>query len=128
MGGSVQNHMPTMPTYLRLGNRPNPGNQNERPHQPQFPANSHGRPLSKSWHIINKNNVEVLAREEGWFKRKVHETVEIKTILPTINRDQGFDHPAIYNEILPVTRDCSRQTSDHSALTIVAVAGRSLAK
>ena len=64
-------------------------------------------------HVINKNNVEVLAREEGWFKRKVREAIEIKTIQPTINRDQGFDLPAIYNEILPVTRDRSRQTSDH---------------
>ena len=46
-------------------------------------------------------------------------------VKPTINRDQGFDLPAIYNEILPVTGDCSLQTSDHSALTIVAFAGRS---
>ena len=79
-------------------------------------------------HAINKNNVEVLAREEGWFKRKVREAIEIRTIQPTINRDQGFDLPAIYNEILPVTRDCSRQTSDHSALTIGAVARGSLTK
>ena len=57
---------------------------------------------------------KVLAREEGWFKRKVREAIEIKTLQPTINRDQGFDLPAIYNEILPVTRDCSRQTSDHT--------------
>ena len=79
-------------------------------------------------HAINKNNVEVLAREEGWFKRKVREAIEIKTIQPTINRDQGFDLPAIYSEILPVTRDCSRQTSDHSALTSGAVAGGSFSK
>ena len=49
-------------------------------------------------------------------------------IQPTIHRDQGFDLPAIYNKILPGTRDCSRQTSGHSALTIDAVAGRSLTK
>ena len=44
-------------------------------------------------HAINKNNVEVLAREEGWFKRKVREAIEIKTIQPTINRDQGQIRP-----------------------------------
>ncbi len=68
-------------------------------------------------HAISKNNVEVLAREEGWFKRKVCEAIEIKTLQPTINRDQGFDLPAIYSEILPVsvTRDRSRQTSGHTA-------------
>ena len=40
----------------------------------------------------------------------------------------GFDLPVIYNELLPVTRDSSRETSDQSALTIVVVAGRSLTK
>ena len=79
-------------------------------------------------HIISKNNVEVLAREEGWFKRKVREAIKIKTLQPTINRNQGFDLPAIYSEILPVTRDRSRQTSGHPALTIGAVASRRLMK
>ena len=31
MWGGVPNHMPTMPTSVRGGNRQNPGNQNERP-------------------------------------------------------------------------------------------------
>ena len=81
-------------------------------------------------HVISKNNVEVLAREEGWFKRKVREAIKIKTPQPTINRDQGFDLPAIYSEILPVrvTRDRSRQTSGHPAQTIGAVASSSLTK
>ena len=81
-------------------------------------------------HVISKNNVEVLAREEGWFKRKVREAIKIKTLQLTINRDQGFDLPTIYSEILPVsvTRDRSRQTSGHPALTIGAVASSSLTK
>ena len=79
-------------------------------------------------HVISKNNVEMLASEEGWFKRKVREAIEIKTPQPTINRDQGFDLPAIYSEILPVTCDRSRQTSGHPALTIGAVASSSLTK
>ena len=83
----------------------------------------HGHVISKT-----KNNVEVLARDECWFKRKVREAIEIKTIQPTINRDQEFDLPAIYSEILLVTRDRSRQTSGHPALTIRAVARGSLMK
>ena len=81
-------------------------------------------------HVINKNNVEVLAREEGWFKRKIREAIEIKTLQPAINRDQGFDLPAIYSEILPVsvTRDRSRQTSGHPAQAIGAVASSSQTK
>ena len=63
-------------------------------------------------------------------KRKVREAIEIKTLQPTINRDQGFDLPAIYSEILPVsvTRDRSRQTSGHPAQTIGAVASSSPTK
>ena len=69
-----------------------------------------------------------MLNREVRFKRKVREAIEIKTIQPTINIDQGFDLPAIYSEILPVTRDRSRHTSDHSALTSGAVAGGSLRK
>ena len=83
--------------------------------------------------------VEVLAREEGWFKRKVckgkkvcflkvcfyvaqnpvlkqkvREAIEIKTRQPTTNRDQGFDLP-IHSELLPFPRD--RQTSGHSPVS-----------
>ena len=81
-------------------------------------------------HVINKNNVEVLAREEGWFKCKVREAIEIKTLQPTINRGQGFDLPAIYSEIRPVSVTCdrSRQTSGRPAWTIGAVASSSLTK
>ena len=59
---------------------------------------------------------------------KVREAIKIKTLQPTINRHQGFDLPAIYSEILPVsvTRDRSRQTSGHPAQTIGAVASSSL--
>ena len=39
-------------------------------------------------HAISKNNVEVLAKEEGWFKRKVRKAIEINTRQPTINPDQ----------------------------------------
>ena len=116
-----------MSTFVCGGNRQNPGNQNERPYQPQHPTHSSGDHCHEHGHVINKNNVEVLAREEGWFKRKIREAIEIKTLQPTINRDQGYDLPAIYSKILPVsvTRDCSRQTSGHPAQAIGAVASSS---
>ena len=80
------------------------------------------------WYTLE--NIYCIGREEGWFKRKVREAIEIKTLQPTINRDQGFDLPAIYNEILPVsvTRDRNRQTSGHPAQTIGTVASSSLTK
>ena len=69
-------------------------------------------------HVISKNNVDVLSRKEGWFKRKLCETIKIKTLQPTINRDQGFDVPVIYSKILWLTRDRSRQTRGHSGLSL----------
>ena len=127
-GVGVPNHMPTIPTSARgetgrtLATRmKDHASHNSQPTARGDHCRDHG-------HVISKNNVEVLAREEGCFKRKVRETIEIKTIQPTINRDQGFDLPAIYSEIIPVTRDCSRQTSDHPALANRAVASRSLTK
>ena len=68
-------------------------------------------------HVISKNNVEVLARKEGWFKRKVRKAIEIKTRQPTINRDQGFDLPAVYSELLPFPPDRDPQTSGHSPMS-----------
>ena len=67
-------------------------------------------------HVISKNNVEVLAREEGWFKRKVCEAIKIKNLQPSINQDQGFNLPTVYSEILPVsvTRDQSSDERSHS--------------
>ena len=67
--------------------------------------------------FISKSNVEMLAREDCWFKRKVREAIKIKTRPPTINQDQGFELPAIYSEILPLTRDRDRQTSGTSPLS-----------
>ena len=60
---------------------------------------THEGPWRDHCHAISKNNMEVLAREEGWFKRKVRDAIEIKTRQPTINRDQGFDLPAIYCDL-----------------------------
>ena len=53
-------------------------------------------------HAISKNNVEVIAREEGWFTCRVREANEIKTRQPTINRYQEVELPAICQRITTV--------------------------
>ena len=83
----------------RRKDRTNPGNQNERPHQPQHPANSRGDHCRDHGNVISSPKQErcvYVSQKEGWFKHKVRETIEIKTLPPTINRDYGFDLPAIY--------------------------------
>ena len=49
--------------------------------QPEEAVGYHGRDRG---HVISKNNVELLAREEGWFKRKVRKAIKIKSHQPRL--------------------------------------------
>ena len=51
-------------------------------------------------HTISVHNVKIIAREEHLWKRKIREAVEIKTNAPTLNRDTGYDLPAIFDKLL----------------------------
>ena len=46
------------------------------------------------------DDVEVIGREDRFWNRKIREAIEIKTLKPTLNRDAGYDLPAIYNDLL----------------------------
>ena len=52
-------------------------------------------------HSVSKNNIRVLSREQEWHRRKVKEAIYIKQHGPTMNRDQGYQLPPIYTQILP---------------------------
>ena len=52
-------------------------------------------------HSVSNKNIRVLSREQEWHKRKVKEAIYIKQHGPTMNRDQGYQLPPIYTEILP---------------------------
>ena len=43
----------------------------------------------------------VLDREQDWLKRKVKEAIHIKQRAPSMNRDQGYQLPPIYGQIIP---------------------------
>ena len=62
-------------------------------------------------HSINTDNVSVVAREDQFWKRKIRESIEIRTLKPTMNRDTGYDLPAIYNDLL--TASCDRPKNGH---------------
>ena len=68
--GSVPSHMPTMSTSVRGGNRQNPGNKMKDHTSHNTQPTAVGDHCREHGDVINKNNVEVLAREGGWFKRK----------------------------------------------------------
>ena len=49
-------------------------------------------------------------RESNWHKRKVKEAIYIKQRAPTMNRDQGYHLPAIYNQIIPPKSEATHVT------------------
>ena len=64
------------------------------------PLTAIGEHCTKYNHKISMDNVEVVAREEHFWKRKIKEAMEIRTQQPTLNRDTGYDLPAIYDNLL----------------------------
>ena len=61
-------------------------------------------------HKITKDSVRILVREDIWLKRKVREAIRNKIGQPAMNRDQGYELPPIYDEIL---LSCDRLDDDH---------------
>ena len=61
-------------------------------------------------HSVSMKNTEILMRESNWHKRKVKEAIYIKQRAPTMNRDQGYHLPAIYNQIIPPKSEATHVT------------------
>ena len=57
------------------------------------PLTAVGEQCAHEHHTLTKDSVRVLAREDGWLKRKVSEAIEIKIGQPAMNRDQGYELP-----------------------------------
>lgn len=51
-------------------------------------------------HNIGLDDVQVIAREDHFWKRKIREAIEIRVQQPTLNRDAGYELPAIYDDLL----------------------------
>ena len=61
-------------------------------------------------HSVSMKNTKVLTRESNWHKRKEKEAIYIKQRAPTMNRDQGYHLPAIYNQIIPPKSEATHMT------------------
>ena len=51
-------------------------------------------------HKITMDNVKVIGREDHFWNRKIREAMEIRALTPTLNKDTGYDLPAIYSDLL----------------------------
>ena len=51
-------------------------------------------------HNISEDNVKIIARQDHKWRRKIKESIEIRQRKPTLNRDQGYDLPRIYDSLL----------------------------
>ena len=51
-------------------------------------------------HSVSLDNTKVLTREPQWTKRKENEAIYIKKGAPSMNREQGYQLPPIYHQVL----------------------------
>ena len=51
-------------------------------------------------HDIDWENVKIVGKEEHWMKRKIKEAITIRREKPSLNRDQGWDLPPIFCNLL----------------------------
>ena len=69
-------------------------------------------------HNIEASDVKVPACEQHLFSRKICESIEIRTEQPALNRDTGYELPAIYNRILAqVSPPCLQSTNRYHMTT-----------
>ena len=60
-------------------------------------------------HPVSEDDVKVIGREDHTLRRKIRESIEIRTRRPTINREDGYKLPPIYDELL----SCDRRSGGH---------------
>ena len=80
-----------MPCAVHWLNCPYPGDKDER--LPKTAVGDHDHP-------IKMDDVKVIALEDNMWWRKFCESIEIRTRHPAINLNQGYELPAIYDELL----------------------------
>ena len=64
------------------------------------PLTAVGEHCAKTGHSIPASNLKVLDPEEPWLRRKVKEALLIKEKTPSMNRERGWELPAVYDHIV----------------------------
>ena len=81
--------------------------ETKRPHGKRFKEHTNltiptglGDHCNATGHSVSLDNTKVLTREPQWTKRKVKEAIYIKKSAPSMNREQGYQLPLIYHQLL----------------------------
>ena len=69
-------------------------------------------------HSVSLNNTKVLTREPQWTKRKVKEAIYIMKNAPSMNREQGYQLPPIYHQLLLPEQFPRRKTSHNQDFSL----------
>ena len=75
-----------------------------------------GDHLMDTGHTLDFSSSLIIARENDTFKSRIKEAIEIHCQTPTMNRDNGYELPAIYGDVLsrgfhhPKSRDKTSNT------------------
>jgi hypothetical protein len=56
--------------------------------------------ITNKGHTANEQDSKVGAREDKFWRRKIHEAIVIRDTCQKMNRDQGLQLPPVYNKIL----------------------------
>jgi hypothetical protein len=59
-----------------------------------------GKHLKYTGHSVSWDNIDVLSREDNWYKRKLREAIDIHQGAPSLIRDAGVELPPIYTGLL----------------------------
>ena len=59
-----------------------------------------GENVSRSGHSMDIQCVTVMDKETGYTRRKVKEALFIQSENPTLNRDQGYELPKVYKQLM----------------------------
>ena len=82
------------------GNSKNTRLQDERTHEPEGTNNSSGRTHKYQKTQDHRGRSESTSKKSNTWWRKIREAVEIRTHKPEMKRDNGYDLPVIYNNLL----------------------------
>ena len=95
------NPVSRMPCPVCQWNCPHTGDKDERPPKTEVSTDSCGR----TWTSHQNGRCQVITREDNMWRRKIRESIEIRTRHPAINHDQGYELP-------PSMTNCCHATSE----------------